>query len=202
MSGFRPFLRAGAAALAGVVLALPALTAPAAENRVVRIDAVLADGGQPVQDAMTLSVWALSPDSAAPALVAERHATPAEVTLSPGRYRIEAVYGELRRVRNLDVTDRGDQRVTVNLRGGQVTFELLPARGVSPVDAPVAWEVRRYARGSESGPLVLAETTRRLSATLQAGWYEVAARHNGSAVNHLVQIDAGRRYDYSLLLGE
>lgn len=201
MSGLCSFLRASAAALAAC-LVLGALSGAAAESRLVRIDTVLSEGGQPVQDAMTLSVWAMAPDPAAPELVAERHAAPAEVTLSPGRYRIEAIYGSLRRVREVSVADTADQRVTINLRGGQLRFELLPERGAAPVNGPVAWEVRRYARGSAPGALVLAETARRLDVTLQEGWYEIAARHEGDAVNHLVQVNAGRRYDYALLLGQ
>ena len=191
----------GAVLAAGVLLGMP-LATRAEEPTTVRFDAVFATGGEVVNDAMSLAVWALDDDAPQQGKVAERHAAPAEVALAPGRYRIEAIYDNLRRVQDIQVGSDSYQRVRINLRAGELALNLLPRVGEQPIKSPLAWDVRRYTGNGKPGQRVAAKTHKSLDLLLSEGWYKVAVAHNGKTVEHLVEVDAGRRYEYSLLLDE
>lgn len=186
---------------AALVLAAAAPTAAAAAaDKLVRLDAVLAKGGEPIYDAMAIGIWRM--EGGEPVRrVAERHAAPAEITLAPGRYRVQAVYGKARRVTDFTVAPEGTARETINLEAGKVHLKLLERPGGNPVAQPVSWEIRRYRRGDAQGRKVAALQDDQPRVRLAAGWYEVAARHGDQTVRHAVEVTAGQNFTYTIVLG-
>lgn len=193
-------LRPSGAVLVLLAAVFGMTSAAAAAERLVRLDAVLAKGGEPVYDAMAIGVWRMQ-DGEPVERIAERHAAPAEVALDPGEYRIQAVYGKARRVTDITVAPDGAGRRTINLEAGRVRLKLLDRPGGEAVADPVAWEVRRYRRGADPGRKVAALTAEQPGLWLAAGWYEVAARYRGRTVEHVVEVSAGQTLTYSIVLG-
>ncbi len=191
--------RSCAAALALLAGLAPAPAADAAD-RLVRLDAVLAEGGEPIYDAMAIGIWRLD-DGEPVERVAERHAAPAEITLAPGRYRVQAEYGKARRVRDITVAPEGAARRTINLEAGKVRLQLLARPGGPPVAGAVSWEIRRYRRGEAQGRKVAAIRDAQPKLRLAAGWYEVAAHYGEAKVQHAVEVTAGRSFTYAIVLG-
>ncbi len=192
--------RSGAAALALLAGIAAAPAGAHAAERVVRLDAVMAAGGEPIYDAMAIGIWRLQGGEPVKR-VAERHAAPAEIALAPGRYRVQAVYGKARRVTDFTVASDGKARRTINLEAGRVRLKLLERPGGAPVAKPVDWEIRRYRRGDDQGREIAALRDAQPHVRLAAGWYEVAARYRGNTVRHAVEVTAGRSFTYTIVLG-
>lgn len=186
----------GAAALMALGLATGAASA---KERLLRLDAVLSAGGEPIYDGMAIGIWRMK-DGEPVARVAQRHAAPAEIALEPGRYRVEAVYGDARRVTDITVPAADAPHRTINLNAGRVRLQLLSRADGPPVRGGVAWEVRRYRRGSSQGRRVAKVSADRPSLWLAEGWYEVRARHGGKRVDHVVEVSAGRTYNYAIVM--
>lgn len=187
-----------AGALVGGMLAT---TPVIAKERLVRLDAVLAQGGEPVYDAVKLDVWQLK-NGQPVARMAERHAAPAEVELDPGRYRVEAVYGNARRVTDITVPATGDTRTVINLRAGRVSLNALPNIDGAPIPHAVSWEIRRYRRGSAPGRKVADTADEHPAFWLSEGWYEVVVKHRDRSARHVVEVAAGQNFDYAIVLAE
>lgn len=191
------------AAVLAAVLAVGTAVLPdagrAAEQHLVRFDAVVADGAPPINGAMTIEVWARDGRQAT-VKVAERHAAPAEVALEPGAYRILTVYKQARRVHDIRVTADGPHRKTLNLGAGEIGLELLRRVGGARVADDVRWQVHEYARGAGKGESVAVIEGSRPRLLLREGWYEVVARHDGVVTDHVVEVSAGARFDYSLVM--
>ncbi len=191
----------GLAAVLGIAVAAAA-GAPdeaAAQSHTVRLDAVLASGGAPIEDSLDIAVWQVEGEGA-PAVVAERHAAPAEVKLAPGRYRVVAEYRTARTVQDILVADQGAQRHVINLKAGEIELSLLPELRAKPIAGPLEWEIRRYARGSKAGRKIAAIRAGRPQLLLSEGWYEVQVKHGGEAIEHVVEVAAGQRYDYTIVM--
>jgi hypothetical protein len=175
--------------------------AAAAAERLLRLDAVLSPESEPIYDAMTIGIWRMEGGEPV-ARIAERHAAPAEIALAPGQYRVEATYGNARRVTDITVPADGTPRRTINLKAGQVRLRLLANPDGPLVRGGVTWEIRRYSRGDSPGRQVAQRTADRPKLWLSEGWYEVRARHGGERVHHVVEVAAGRTYDYAIVMGE
>jgi hypothetical protein len=197
-TGIRRFSTVGAAALMALMLGGGAA---AAAERLVRLDAVLSPDGEPIYDAMAIGIWRMEGGEPV-ARVAERHAAPAEIPLEPGRYRVEAVYGDARRVTDISVPAEAEPRRTINLNAGRVRLQLLARADGPPVRGGVEWEIRRYRRGDSPGRRIAELGADRPSLWLSEGWYEVRAHHGGERVHHVVEVAAGRTYDYAIVMNQ
>jgi len=191
----------GLAAVLGIAVAVAAgSSGEAAEQSItVRLDAVLASGGAPIEDSLDLAIWKVE-GAGAPAVIAERDAAPAEVKLDPGRYRVVAEYRTARTVQDILVADQGAQRHVINLKAGEIELSLLPELRAEPIAGPLEWEIRRYARGSKAGRKIAAIRGGHPQLLLSEGWYEVQVKHDGEAIEHLIEVAAGQRYDYTLVM--
>lgn len=195
--------RCAAAALAAALAigVLGGAASAATEERLVRLDAVLSRGGDPIYDAMAIGIWRMEGGKAV-SRVAERHAAPAEIALVPGRYRIQATYGNARRVTDITVPAENAPSHTINLNAGKVRLQLLARANGPPVRDGVKWEIRRYRRGDSPGRPIANLGTDRPTLWLSEGWYEVRANHGGKQVDHVVEVNAGRTYDYAIVMGD
>jgi hypothetical protein len=191
-------LTLAAAVAAGVGISMQSA---AAKERTVRLDAIVANGGEPLYDAMAIDVWRLTGDGGAQR-VAERHAAPAEVALDPGRYRIEAIYGNARTVQDITVKAAGGTRQVINLNAGQVGLSLRPSIEGDPIREPLDWEVRRYRRGDAPGRKVAEMDGDNPRLWLSEGWYEVNVQYRDRTVGHVVEVAAGQTFDYTLVLNQ
>lgn len=172
-----------------------------AQPREVRLDAVVAKGGTPINDTVEFAVWAL--DNGDPqGVVARHHGAPARVRLEPGDYRVVAEYGAARRVQDIRVSDELNQGREINLKAGEVALRLVANVGGETVRAPLVWHVRRYARGAEEGSKVATLEQYNPRLLLREGWYEVEVNHDGRLVKHAIEVTAGRRYDYTLVMSQ
>jgi len=200
MLGIRIGRRGVALAVALMLVGLVDGAAGATE-RLLRLDVVLRAGGEPIYDAMAIGIWRM--EGGEPVTrVAERHAAPAEIALVPGRYRIEAVYGNARRVTDITVPSEAAPKRTINLKAGRVRLQLLERADGPTLQDGVEWEIRRYRRGDAPGRRVAELGANRPDLWLTEGWYEVQARHRGRQVAHVVQVAAGRTYDYAIVMRE
>jgi hypothetical protein len=202
----RVLLRAasGAVLAGGLVLAAGIALHPhdaAADSSTVRLDAVIAKGGAPIKDSMNFAIWSLN-GGGNEGVVARRDAAPAEVSLQPGDYRIVAEYGAARRVQDIRVDDTPSQRRLINLNAGEVGLRLVERVGGKTVRAPLDWEIRRYSRGAGKGEKVVTVRQERPHLVLREGWYEVEVRHGGKTRKHAIEVGAGQRYDYTLVLNQ
>lgn len=184
---------------AGIVLGV--INPAEAQTRTVRLDAVIAKGGPPINDEVKFAIWSLN-DGDSKGVIARRAAAPAEVALQPGEYRIVAEYGSARRVQDIRVEDAPSQRQMINLNAGEVELSLVPRIGAPAVRAPMMWEVRRYARGEKKGATIASVKDDRPHLMLREGWYEVEVRHGNAAITHTIEVAAGQRYDYTLVMSE
>jgi hypothetical protein len=191
-------LALSAAVVAGVGVSAQSA---AAKERTVRLDAIVANGGDPLYDAMAIDVWRLSGDGDAHR-VAERHAAPAEVALDPGRYRIEAIYGNARTVQDITIKANGGARQVINLNAGQVGLSLRSSIEGDPIREPLDWEIRRYRRGSAPGRKVAEMDGESPRLWLSEGWYEVNVQYRNHSVRHVVEVAAGQNFDYTLVLNQ
>lgn len=183
-------------AFAGALLAAAA-TASAADQQ-VRIDAVVVEGTAPIQDEMLLQVWSRDGKKALQK-VAESHSAPADLALKSGEYRVVAHYRDARVVRDIVVAGPADRHKVINLDAGEIGLELLPGVGRQPLADPILWQVRRYKRGTSSGREVAKISDARPSLLLSEGWYEVVATHGENQTEHVIEVSAGQRFNYSLV---
>lgn len=155
-----------------------------------RIDAVAEPGAPEIWDAADVIVR-----DPAGRVVARRHAVPAVVDLPRADgYTVTVIYKQ-----SAARTDLSPGRNQVNLRAGEATLRLVTDSGGRDGPRPNGWEVFRYAPGHETGALVARSSAARPLLTLSEGWYEVRAVHAGGVTQHVIEVDAGRRFDYSIV---
>lgn len=171
--------------LAGQAVAEPTII----ETGRYRIDAVPVRGAEPIWDGAKVTVRDSDGD-----VVARRHAVPAVVDLPPGGgYTVTVVYKESAARAPLT-----PGKTLVNLKAGEATLELVNGAGGPGRVKPEVWRVYRYRPGAQRGPLVARSRERRPLLTLSEGWYEVEAEYHRGPVTHLIEVDAGRRFDYRI----
>lgn len=185
----------------GLVLLVAAPGAALADHdgHKVRIDAVVAKGAPPLSDNVKLQVWAREGRKAT-RLVAESARAPATLSMHPGQYRVVASYKTARTVRDIVVKNHADTRKTINLNAGEIGLELLRQVGGAPVRDSITWQVMRYKRGNGAGGKVATVSNSNPSLLLREGWYEVVATHGNSRTAHVIEVSAGQRFDYSLVM--
>lgn len=196
--------RLAARASAAAVIAVLAGTGAAGagpDDPAVRIQAVAAQGGAPIQGGVHLQVWARQGKQATEK-IAESERTPVSVPMSPGEYRVVARYKGTRIVRDIVVADRSDDRKTISFDIGEIELELLREVGGAAVRRGLTWTVLPYRQGGDAGQAVAESSEAAPSLALPQGWYKVVARHEGGRTAHLVEVAAGQRLTYALVLDE
>jgi hypothetical protein len=187
--------------VAGLTAAAGATLQPAAasdQTQKVRLDAVVAVGAPPIQDAVRFEVWRHQDGQLSK--IGENAAAPAEFRMAPGRYRIVAEYRDARVVRDVTVEDTSDTRKQINLNAGEIGLELLPrVGGRAYTGSDIVWQVHRYKRGADRGGKVAEVSHANPSLLLREGWYEVTANRGGRKIGHVIEVTAGARFDYSLV---
>lgn len=129
-------------------------------------------------------------------VVARRHAVPAKVDLpADGDYAVTVIYESA--AGRAELAESGETRV--NLSAGEVTLSLVERPGGPRIEEPQSWEVRYYRPGRGTGKLVARTEPGQYVLTLSEGWYEVATDRGGRTVTHTVQVEAGVRYDYTIV---
>lgn len=155
-----------------------------------RIDAVAEAGAPEIWDAADVIVR-----DPAGQVVARRHAVPAVVDLPRADgYTVTVIYKQ-----SAARAELSQGRNQVNLRAGEATLRLVTGDATRAGVRPNGWEVFRYAPGHDTGALVARSSEARPLLTLSEGWYEVRAEHGSGVTHHVIEVDAGRRFDYSIV---
>lgn len=197
----RMTLRTLAAAWAGSALALLAsLPSPAAAEGIAPItfEAVVTQGAPRLSEPMNLIVWSRN-GAQAQAVVARADSVPAKLSLPSGEYRVVAIHGTARRVQDIEVTGAAGQTHLIDLRAGEIDLSLRPSAKARAVEAPLEWRVHRYRKGAEKGKEVARLQGNRPRLLLREGWYEVEVDFEGRTVGHLIEVNAGQAYNYTLI---
>lgn len=197
----KPFLRSIAAFAFAFAFAagLPAGATQNIETGNYRVDVVMSAGGSLLEGAA--DVYVLDPQGK---VVARRHAVPAVFDLAEGDYTAAVVYKNAQaRAGIAPGTDPGTN--VLNLDAGEVRLDLVNENGRRARVSGVSWTVSRYRRGSAQGREVVVTEDRRPALTLDAGWYEVQARHAGDAGQpaanaHVIEVKPGRRQAYRIVV--
>lgn len=194
----RMAIRAGF--LVALVLAAGSAAAGTADKaHEVRIDAVAVAGAPAIKGPVRMEIWAHNDDSGLHK-VGESEQASLRMQLQPGRYRVVAQHRDIRTVRDIRINDAGDVHKTVSLRAGEVGLELLHTIGGSVLRDGVAWRVHRYRKGNAAGKTLATRSEPTPTLLLSEGWYEVVATHGNRQVSHVIEVTAGQRYDYSLVI--
>lgn len=193
-----------AASIAFAAAAAFVAHAPAGEagesNSAVRLEAVIASGGAPLDDGVRVKISRLR-GGESDAIVARSMSLPAEVSLPPGHYRATVAYRETRVRRDFTVTGEAGQRHVFDLRAGRIRLGLLPHLDGRVLARPASWRVVTYGRDSRGRRLQVATAVAaRPEFLLPQGYYVVQATLNGSTLSHTVEVRSGRTYDYTLNL--
>jgi hypothetical protein len=81
-----------------------------------------------------------------------------------------------------------------------VGLELVGEPGGGPVHGPVSWRIHAYKRGQGMGPRVVDVSGASTRVRLAAGTYELDILHEGGRMDHTIQVGAGAKIDYTLIV--
>lgn len=184
-------------ALSGFIALVALAVAPVADaaNNILtgnyRIDAIAEPGAEPIWDGAKVVIR-----DAAGTVVARRHSVPTIVDLPrQDGYTATVIYKQ-----SAGRAELSPGTTQVNLRAGEATLQLVAAEGGGPAVTAQQWEVFRYAPGRSRGTLIARSKDASPLLTLSAGWYEVEAEHaGGGATLHVIEVQAGRRFDYRIV---
>ena len=176
----------------------PGQTAQNTASGNYRVDAVMTGGGTLLEGAAEVYVLDSQGD-----VVARRHAVPAMFDLGGEDFTAVVVYGN---ARGRGAIGPGTQpgANALNLEAGEVRLDLVKPDGSRVPSRDLSWRVYRYRPDIQRGPEVVVTHAARAHLILDAGWYEVQARHAGqssssSTREHLIEVKAGRERTYSIV---
>ena len=184
--------------LLGLSCAPPGQAAQNTASGNYRIDAVMTQGGALLEGAA--EVYVLDPEGN---VVARRHAVPAVLDLGDGDFTAVVVYGNARARGAIEPGTQPGANA-LNLEAGEVRLDLVKPDGTRAPARGLSWRVYRYRPDAERGPEVVVTQAAHPRLTLDAGWYEVRARHPGksgapSTREHVIEVKAGRAQGYSIV---
>jgi Ca-activated chloride channel family protein len=126
-----------AAAAPAVAAAAPAATIPEAKGPPgLRISASLAEGGGPVDAALSWRIAKADATPETPPLV-ERKSREINETVDPGRYSVSVSYGLIQRTFDVEAGDDGPTVKRLNLSGGRLDVSATASRQGDQLTAPV-----------------------------------------------------------------
>lgn len=170
-------------------------------SRIIYLDAVIASGAAPIREVVNLSIRPLGDvgDRDTGAILIE--AVPARLSLEPGWYRADIRYREVNSRLRFQVTDDADQRRTLDLQAGHVQLGVIEHPGGRMIERPIRWSVMSYGRTPDGRRAAIAEaTSARPRFLLSKGYYVAEAVLDGRSLRHIIEVSAGRNYNYVLTL--
>ncbi len=177
-----------------------ALSGPAAaedKQRAVTLNVVIAEGAEPMREAVVFSFARIGPGGRLEPL-AEEVGAPLKTTLADGRYQVEARYGDASALSVFDVSGRAVTH-RVNLNAGWAQLRVIPHRGAQPLASAIDWQILTYGRdASGQRRPVAAMRSPNPQVVLPQGHYLVVARTADALARHTIEITAGHTYKYTL----
>ncbi len=163
----------------------------------VSINSIIVEGAPPMESAITYRLQRRNGDGWEE--VTTRTGPELQLQLPSGDYRVEAAYGNARRVSSLRV-DGGPMRHTVDLNAGEVSLAVTPGITAQPLREKIKWQIQTWRKNAQGKRDHVAQVDgANPLMVLPEGRYLVTARTRTGTVRHTVEVDAGRRYDYTLL---
>lgn len=198
-------LRSLAGACAGVVVALTASLAVAADGMQTAavpsggfaVRAIINAGAKEIPQGVSFSLHRLNGRGEAQ-LAAHASGGTAEFDLPEGQYLLTTVYGAA--LKQELVNANASVSHTVNLNAGEITLAVIPGVGRPALKDEIDWQIQTFGRDSEGNRHVLHRVSgANPHLVLPAGWYFVAADFDGRRLTHTIEVGAGTRFDYTLV---
>ncbi|WP_299400046.1 hypothetical protein [Pelagibius sp.] len=167
------------------------------KQRAVTLDVVIAEGAEPLREAVVFSIARIGPGGRLEP-PAEEVGAPLKTTLADGRYQVEARYGDASALSVFDVSGRAVTH-RVNLNAGWAQLRVIPHRGAQPLASAIDWQILTYGRdASGQRRPVAAVRSPNPQVVLPQGHYLVVARTADALARHTIEITAGHTYKYTL----
>ena len=195
--------RTAAAALTASLSSLFLATGPASADpasgmlHAVQINTAIVEGAAPIDNAIDYRIHRRNGDGWQE--ISAYSGPSLRLELPAGDYQVEAVYGQSSVTSELRVQE-GPLEETLALNAGEITLAVQPGMRAKRLREEIDWQILTYERNADGER---EEITRIVGdnpfVVLPEGLYLVRAETRRGVIRHTVEVDAGRRYDYTLL---
>jgi hypothetical protein len=187
--------RSALLAIVGLALCVTAGVASAADPVKVKFEAVIIQGAKALKDDIKWSVAPIGSSEQKPQQVTK--ASP-EMSLLPGRYRVQATLGLSTISKDIVVEKAGKQ--TFDFNSGYARFNMIPQRGSKPIEENIHWQLFRYTKGGIDERHKLADfVAPSPQVTLPEGWYSIRGQYDGVLADTVIEVKAGILYKYTVV---
>ena len=171
---------------------------------ILRLTAVLADGGKPLEVGVAYAVYTAARDTEGNrkrVTHSNEFTGPPRLPLPAGRYFVTAEHGSASADVEVEVTPAKVTQQILNLRAGILRLTAVLSNGGKPLDRGVAYTIYTAARDAEGNRKRVTysnEFTGPPRLSLPAGRYFVTAEHSGGNASAETVITAGGTQDIQL----
>ncbi len=161
---------------------------------ILRLTAVLADGGKPLEEGVAFTVYTAARDAEGNrkrVTGSNQYSGPPRFPLPAGRYFVTAEYGSASADVEVEVTPAEVTQQILNLRAGILRLTAVLADGGKPLEEGVAYTVYTAARDAEGNRKRVTGSNQYSGPPrfpLPAGRYFVTAEHGSASANVEVEI--------------